>query len=205
MGKTAYRIQSTARPPSTTALSFASMSTTASNNTGNGNEKDEVSDLVSGILKGDRLALSRGITLIESSRTDHRQLSYRLITTLLKARTATATSTGASSASTVPAAAVMDGSRHVTFDRPPSMRIGVSGPPGVGKSTFIEAFGMYLVGLGHRVAVLSIDPSSQRSGGSILGDKTRMVQLSRQDTAFVRPSPSRGTLGGVAAGMYSPY
>ena len=78
------------------------------------------------------------------------------------------------------------------------MRIGISGAPGVGKSTFIEAFGLHLVGVGHRVAVLAVDPSSSRSGGSILGDKTRMGDLSRHERAFVRPSPSSGTLGGVA-------
>ncbi|KAG0279945.1 hypothetical protein BGZ96_001761 [Linnemannia gamsii] len=75
-----------------------------------------------------------------------------------------------------------------------SFRIGLSGPPGVGKSTFIEAFGMYLVSKGHRVSVLAVDPSSARTGGSILGDKTRMTELSRDDMAYVRPSPSRGTL-----------
>lgn len=76
-------------------------------------------------------------------------------------------------------------------------RIGISGTPGVGKSTFIEAFGMELLERGHRVAVLAVDPSSQTTGGSILGDKTRMVDLNRSDHAFIRPSPSRGTLGGV--------
>lgn len=79
-----------------------------------------------------------------------------------------------------------------------SIRIGISGTPGVGKSTFIEAFGRYLTGLGHKVAVLTIDPSSKRTGGSILGDKTRMEELSRDPNAFIRPSPSGGSLGGVA-------
>jgi LAO/AO transport system kinase len=79
-----------------------------------------------------------------------------------------------------------------------AVRIGISGVPGVGKSTFIEAFGLYLISLGHRVAVLAVDPSSRRTGGSILGDKTRMTELSRAPQAFIRPSPSRGTLGGVA-------
>lgn len=77
-------------------------------------------------------------------------------------------------------------------------RIGISGPPGVGKSTFIEAFGLHLVGEGHRLAVLAIDPSSRRSGGSILGDKTRMEELSRHPAAFIRPSPGGAQLGGVA-------
>ena len=79
-----------------------------------------------------------------------------------------------------------------------AIRIGISGVPGVGKSTFIEAFGLYLIGRGHRVAVLAVDPSSKRTGGSILGDKTRMTELSRAPEAFIRPSPSGGTLGGVA-------
>jgi LAO/AO transport system kinase len=79
-----------------------------------------------------------------------------------------------------------------------STRIGITGVPGVGKSTFIEAFGLYLISQGHRVAVLAVDPSSPLKGGSILGDKTRMEQLSRQDAAFIRPSPSEGALGGVA-------
>ncbi len=79
-----------------------------------------------------------------------------------------------------------------------SIRIGISGIPGVGKSTFIESFGMYLVNLGYRIAVLAIDPSSQQSGGAILGDKTRMEKLAGQSNVFIRPSPSRGALGGVA-------
>ncbi|MFK7995508.1 MAG: methylmalonyl Co-A mutase-associated GTPase MeaB [Granulosicoccus sp.] len=78
-----------------------------------------------------------------------------------------------------------------------AMRIGISGVPGVGKSTFIEALGLKLIGMGHRVAVLAIDPSSQRSGGSILGDKTRMAELSMNDNAYIRPSPTGGHLGGV--------
>lgn len=80
----------------------------------------------------------------------------------------------------------------------PSLRIGISGVPGVGKSTFIEAFGLHLLDQGHRVAILAVDPSSPRTGGSILGDKTRMEELSRRAEAFIRPSPSGGTLGGVA-------
>ena len=79
-----------------------------------------------------------------------------------------------------------------------SVRLGISGVPGVGKSTFIEAFGLHLIDQGHKVAVLAVDPSSKRGGGSILGDKTRMEQLSRASDAFIRPSPTGGTLGGVA-------
>lgn len=81
---------------------------------------------------------------------------------------------------------------------PDGFRVGLSGAPGVGKSSFIETFGMFLISQGHRVAVLAVDPSSSRSGGSILGDKTRMTELSRNDNAFIRPSPSSGSLGGVA-------
>jgi len=119
------------------------------------------------ILKGDRRALARAITLVESSRADHRAQAARLLDHLRKA------------------------------DRQ-AIRIGLSGTPGVGKSTFIEAFGMMLTGQGLRVAVLAVDPSSTRSGGSILGDKTRMERLSREKNAFIRPSPSQSHLGGVA-------
>src|SRR3954454_6444704 len=80
-----------------------------------------------------------------------------------------------------------------------SLRVGITGAPGVGKSTFIEALGLHLIGRAHRVAVLAVDPSSSLSGGSILGDKTRMQELAVAEGAFIRPSPSRGSLGGVAA------
>lgn len=122
---------------------------------------------VKGVLDGSRAWIARGITLVESSRPDHRELAQRLLTELLP---------------------------HAGKAR----RIGVSGVPGVGKSTFIDAFGTLLTGLGHRVAVLAVDPSSTLTGGSILGDKTRMERLSVDHAAFVRPSPSAGTLGGVA-------
>ena len=116
---------------------------------------------------GDRRALARAITLVESTRADHRDEAVALLDELLPA-------TGGAT------------------------RVGISGAPGAGKSTFIEALGVHLVDAGHRVAVLAVDPSSTRSGGSILGDKTRMEQLSRRAEAFIRPSPSGGTLGGVA-------
>ena len=119
------------------------------------------------ILKGDRRALARAITLVESGRSDHREQALALLEQLAKS------------------------GRQ-------SLRIGLSGTPGVGKSTFIESFGMMLVERGLKVAVLAVDPSSARSGGSILGDKTRMEHLSRQKNAFIRPSPSQTTLGGVA-------
>ncbi len=119
------------------------------------------------ILSGDRRALSRAITLVESTREDHREQAQALLGNLLKS-----------------------GRK--------ALRIGLSGTPGVGKSTFTEAFGMMLVEQGLKVAVLAVDPSSARSGGSILGDKTRMERLSRAPGAFIRPSPSRSALGGVA-------
>jgi LAO/AO transport system kinase len=114
-----------------------------------------------------RRAMAKSITLLESTRADHRAQADELLTALLP-------HTGQ------------------------SFRLGISGVPGVGKSTFIEALGLYLIGQGHRVAVLAVDPSSSVSGGSILGDKTRMEQLSVHPQAFIRPSPSSGTLGGVA-------
>ena len=116
---------------------------------------------------GDRRALARAITLVESSRRDHRVQARDLISQILPF-------TGR------------------------SLRIGISGTPGVGKSTFIEVFGKFLTAAGHKVAVLTIDPSSKRTGGSILGDKTRMEELVRDPNAFIRPSPSGGSLGGVA-------
>ena len=119
------------------------------------------------IRSGDRRALARAITLVESARPDHRAEALALLSALRS---------------------------------PPrqALRIGLSGTPGVGKSTFIEAFGLMLTGQGLKVAVLAVDPSSARSGGSILGDKTRMEQLSREPLAFIRPSPSQTQLGGVA-------
>ena len=116
---------------------------------------------------GDRRALARAITLVESTRADHRVEADRLLAALLP---------------------------HAGK----SVRIGISGVPGVGKSTFIEAFGLHAIAEGRRVAVLAVDPSSRRGGGSILGDKTRLPELTRHAQAFVRPSPSGGTLGGVA-------
>ncbi len=127
--------------------------------------------LLASILQGNaavqRRAIAKAITLLESTRADHRLEADALLTTLLP-------HTGK------------------------SFRLGISGVPGVGKSTFIEVLGLYLIAQGHRVAVLTIDPSSTVSGGSILGDKTRMEQLSVHEKAYIRPSPSSGTLGGVA-------
>ena len=122
---------------------------------------------VKGVLDGKRAIVARAITLVESTRPQHRALAQELLTALLP---------------------------HSGRAR----RIGVSGVPGVGKSTFIDAFGTMLTSLGHRVAVLAVDPSSSRTGGSILGDKTRMERLAVDPAAFIRPSPTAGTLGGVA-------
>lgn len=122
-------------------------------------------ELLQPLIDGDRRALSRAITLVESTRPDHRARAVALL-------------------------AALPGRQ--------ALRIGLSGTPGVGKSTFIEAFGTMLTGQGLRVAVLAVDPSSARSGGSILGDKTRMEMLSRNPMAFIRPTPSSAQLGGVA-------
>ncbi|MGD9550947.1 MAG: methylmalonyl Co-A mutase-associated GTPase MeaB [Burkholderiaceae bacterium] len=130
-----------------------------------------VHELQAAILHGTplqkRRAMAKAITLLESTRADHRAQADALLTALLP-------HTGQ------------------------AFRLGISGVPGVGKSTFIEALGLYLISQGHRVAVLAIDPSSSVSGGSILGDKTRMEKLSVHEMAYIRPSPSSGTLGGVA-------
>ncbi len=125
--------------------------------------------LAAAIRTGDRVALGRAITLNESARPEHQAVSRAVISTLLS-----------------------------TPGRQQTLRIAITGVPGAGKSTLIEALGLYLIAQGHRVAVLAIDPSSQVSGGSILGDKTRMEQLSISESAFIRPSPSGDSLGGVA-------
>jgi LAO/AO transport system kinase len=126
----------------------------------------DVGALVQGIRDGQRAAVSRAITLVESSRADHRAAARELLTEL-----------GSTAGAT---------------------RVGISGVPGVGKSTFIEALGTMLTAAGHRVGVLAVDPSSVRTGGSVLGDKTRMATLAVDPNAYIRPSPSAGTLGGVA-------
>ena len=126
-----------------------------------------MSILAEDVLAGRRAAISRAITLVESSRRDHRASARELLETL------TPKAGGA-------------------------VRVGISGVPGVGKSTFIEALGTWLVSEGHKVGVLAVDPSSIRTGGSVLGDKTRMVTLSTNPDAYIRPSPTAGTLGGVA-------
>ncbi len=126
-----------------------------------------VRELAGAVRGGDRSALARAITVVESTRSDHREQAQQLLMELMP----TAGS---------------------------AMHIGITGVPGVGKSTMIEALGMYLIDAGHRVAVLAVDPSSTRTGGSILGDKTRMARLAVDPKAYIRPSPTSGTLGGVA-------
>ncbi|MER5643108.1 methylmalonyl Co-A mutase-associated GTPase MeaB [Streptosporangium sp. NPDC002524] len=123
-------------------------------------------DYVQGVKEGSVAWIARAITLVESSRADHRDLAQRLLAEL--------TPLGGA-----------------------ARRVGITGVPGVGKSTFIDALGTRLTGRGHRVAVLAVDPSSTRTGGSILGDKTRMSRLAVDPDAFIRPSPTSGTLGGV--------
>jgi len=127
----------------------------------------DIKELADAVRGGDRRALARAITLIESTHPEHQDRAGALIEQMLP---------------------------HAGN----SVRLGVSGAPGVGKSTFIEAFGLHVIGSGHRLAVLAVDPSSRVSGGSILGDKTRMERLTRAPATFIRPSPAAGTLGGVA-------
>lgn len=131
------------------------------------NTSPDPKSLAQGVLAGERRALARAITLIESTRPDHREAAEALMHELLP-------HTGR------------------------SVRVGITGVPGAGKSTFIESFGLHVLEMGKKPAVLAVDPSSPRSGGSILGDKTRMEDLSRDARAFIRPSPSGCTLGGVA-------
>jgi LAO/AO transport system kinase len=128
---------------------------------------DPVDALANAVRGGDRAALPRAITLLESNRRDHREQAQRLLLEL-------------------------------TPDSGNAHRVGITGVPGVGKSTAIDALGMHLIEQGHRVAVLAVDPSSTRTGGSILGDKTRMGRLAVHPDAYIRPSPTSGTLGGVA-------
>jgi LAO/AO transport system kinase len=132
------------------------------------NASPDSKKLAHDLRAGQRAALARAITLIESRRSDHQAAARDLVQALLP-------------------------------DTGKAVRVGITGSPGVGKSTTIDALGMFLIERGHKVAVLAVDPSSARTGGSILGDKTRMARLANSDQAFVRPSPSSGTLGGVAA------
>ena len=128
---------------------------------------DRVEELAAAVRSGNRAALPRAITLVESTRPDHGEQAERLLLALMP-------------------------------DAGNAMHVGITGVPGAGKSTSIEALGMHLIDQGHRVAVLAVDPSSTRTGGSILGDKTRMARLAVHPDAYIRPSPTSGTLGGVA-------
>ncbi len=123
---------------------------------------------IQGVLKNNRRVIAKTITLIESSLTKDKEISFEIIKALLP---------------------------HTGN----SIRVGITGIPGVGKSTFIENLGLYLSKLGHKVAVLAVDPTSRKSGGSILGDKTRMEKLAASENTFITPSPAGKTLGGVAA------
>ncbi|AMY25245.1 MULTISPECIES: methylmalonyl Co-A mutase-associated GTPase MeaB [Nocardiaceae] len=127
----------------------------------------DIDAVAESVRANERSGLARAITLVESTRSDHRDLAQQLLLRVLP-------------------------------DAGGSHRVGITGVPGVGKSTFIDALGMRLIEQGHRVAVLAVDPSSTRTGGSILGDKTRMSRLAVQENAYIRPSPTSGTLGGVA-------
>ncbi|OZD77548.1 methylmalonyl Co-A mutase-associated GTPase MeaB [Rhodococcus sp. 05-339-2] len=127
----------------------------------------DIDAVADSVRANERSGLARAITLVESTRSDHRDLAQQLLLRVLP-------------------------------DAGGSHRVGITGVPGVGKSTFIDALGMRLIEKGHRVAVLAVDPSSTRTGGSILGDKTRMSRLTVQENAYIRPSPTSGTLGGVA-------
>ncbi|QBJ98421.1 methylmalonyl Co-A mutase-associated GTPase MeaB [Rhodococcus sp. ABRD24] len=127
----------------------------------------DIDALAQAVRENKRAGLAQAITLVESTRTDHREQAQQLLLKLLP-------------------------------EAGGALRVGITGVPGVGKSTFIDSLGMYLIGKGHRVAVLAVDPSSTRTGGSILGDKTRMARLSVERNAYIRPSPTSGTLGGVA-------
>jgi len=171
----------------------------------------DLASLARGMLSGDRLALSRAITVIESTHPRHIRHAQQLLAALAVERQhreaqQKAAAAAGSPAADAPAATAeplsKEAREEAALRAPRSLRIGISGPPGVGKSTFIEALGRFLLSQGHRLAVLSIDPSSHVSGGSILGDKTRMAELARHPQAYVRPSPSKCVLGGVAAATY---
>jgi LAO/AO transport system kinase len=138
------------------------------------NADQTVAELATAVRAGDRAALPRAITLVESTRPDHREQAQQLLLALSPAS-----------------------GRYPHPDAGDAHHVGITGVPGVGKSTTIEALGMQLIEQGHRVAVLAVDPSSTRTGGSILGDKTRMPRLAVHPDAYIRPSPTSGTLGGV--------
>ncbi|WP_295698241.1 methylmalonyl Co-A mutase-associated GTPase MeaB [Lapillicoccus sp.] len=181
----------------------------------------DVGALVDGIRAGRRAAVAQAITLVESSRREHRLAARDLLSALVAAParptrptrptppTPPTPSPGpldSESSHSTPSPEPLDSESNgsgmprgsETGVRSPAIRVGISGVPGVGKSTFIEALGSRLTAAGHRVGVLAVDPSSIRTGGSVLGDKTRMARLGADPRAFIRPSPAAGTLGGVA-------
>ena len=152
-----------------TTRNFAAISKTKSND----EEDPRLQHLFEGILRKERGSLAQAITLVETLHPKKYNQAQNLLSKIVKQSKLSSFSNGQDS----------------------SFRIGLSGPPGGGKSTFIETFGNFLTKQGHRVAVLAVDPSSSTTGGSLLGDKTRMTELSRNDNAYIRPSPSSGTLG----------
>ena len=136
-----------------------------------------VDTIYNDIISGKRSALAHAITLVESTKLEKRLISENLLSRTLKR--------------------LRGGATHANVKPKASFRIGLTGPPGAGKSTLIENLGKYLTSLNHKVAVLAVDPSSAKTGGSLLGDRTRMTELSRDPNAYIRPSPSSGTLGKV--------
>ncbi|XP_069832969.1 methylmalonic aciduria type A protein, mitochondrial isoform X1 [Dendropsophus ebraccatus] len=141
-----------------------------------GREHRLLGNIYGGLIRGQRACLAEAITLVESTHPRKRQIAQILLQKVLNHHRE---------------------QERLNNGKPLAFRVGLSGPPGAGKSTFIEYFGKMLTGQGHKVAVLAVDPSSSTSGGSLLGDKTRMTELSRDMNAYIRPSPTRGTLGGV--------
>ncbi|XP_041445511.1 methylmalonic aciduria type A protein, mitochondrial [Xenopus laevis] len=139
-------------------------------------EKRLLNNLYTGLIRGQRACLAEAITLVESTHSRKREMAQVLLHMVLSHHRE---------------------QEKLNSGKPLAFRVGLSGPPGAGKSTFIEIFGKMLTEEGHKVAVLAVDPSSSTSGGSLLGDKTRMTELSRDMNAYIRPSPTRGTLGGV--------
>ncbi|XP_073432246.1 methylmalonic aciduria type A protein, mitochondrial [Dendrobates tinctorius] len=139
-------------------------------------EQRLLSNIYKGLINGQRACLAEAITLVESTHLRKRKIAQILLQKVLSYHRE---------------------QEQLNNGKPLAFRVGLSGPPGAGKSTFIECFGKMLTGQGHKVAVLAVDPSSSTSGGSLLGDKTRMTELSRDMNAYIRPSPTRGTLGGV--------
>jgi LAO/AO transport system kinase len=156
------------------------------------NKPLSVGDFVKGIREGNRTVLSKAITLIESSLHTHQDKAQEIIARCL------ASSQQSKGVLPDPTSHIPNPTSGTRHEGRGTIRIGITGVPGVGKSTFIEALGKYLTAHGHKLAVLAIDPSSSRSKGSILGDKTRMEELANDPDAFIRPSPSAGSLGGVA-------